>query len=178
MRLNAVQSEQLAPFYVRRSLDNYPGGTPLQMFVTGMDALVRTLPAGSPAASLCFRRIARRASELARAGSQEEAAGGLVHLLAHLLLVVDLQVSPQAPVSASDWACRRRASIAWMAGGECSALQALDDGCKVLAQTLSEWPALLRADLVEDIGRIVASSDDYARKVLLVRWYQGLLHSD
>jgi len=89
-----LQEEPLAPFYAERSLRNYPTATPLDGFTAGLDALARTLPPGSPAMPFCLRRISERCLALV---GDPKAALGLVHLLAYLLLVVDLQVLPPPP---------------------------------------------------------------------------------
>jgi hypothetical protein len=91
-----LQKEQLAPFYVERSLVNYPGATPLDGLTAGMDALARTLTPGSPATLFCLQRVCDRCLALTE---DPKAAMGLVHLLAYLLLVIDLQVSPLPPDS-------------------------------------------------------------------------------
>ena len=88
-----MQKEQLAPFYVTRALANYPQHTPLLAFTTGMDALARSIPSGNSMPLFCLKCISERAVELMAAEPRVKDAMGLVHLLAYLLLVVDIQVS-------------------------------------------------------------------------------------
>ena len=47
----------------------------------------------------CLKRISGRAVELMAAEPRLKDAMGLVHLLAYLLLVVDIQVRPSCPAS-------------------------------------------------------------------------------
>lgn len=94
----ALQKEQLVPFYVKRALANYPDSTPLPSLMMGMDALARSLPSGSPGILFCFERIQERAAELESGQISQSLPGsdakqGLLHLLIHLVLVMDIQVS-------------------------------------------------------------------------------------
>ena len=93
-QIGCVQKQQLAPFYVRRALEGYPARTPLNALTTGMDALARSLPAGSPMVLLCLQRIAAHCLQMLRTGREEDLqpALDLVHLLGYLLLVMDVQV--------------------------------------------------------------------------------------
>ena len=55
-----------------------------------------------------------------------------------------------------------------------SALQAMADTQHLLAVLVDACPANLKSRAVEDIGRVLGSSDDYIRKVALVRWHEDI----
>ena len=84
------------PFYMQRSMENYPGGTALKSLTTGLDAIVRTLPPGSPAKLYCVKHVCERTLQLVAKGSAHEEGLGLVHLLAYVLLILDIDVSKHA----------------------------------------------------------------------------------
>lgn len=85
------------PYYVRRSLEGYPGRTPLTGLAAGCEAIARHLPVGSPALLLALHRLSQCAQHLLRPGSSN--TGGttqpgldLINLLAHLMLIVEFGV--------------------------------------------------------------------------------------
>lgn len=81
------------PFYVRRSLEGYPARTPLAGIASGYEAMAGHLPVGSPAHLYALESLADQARQLLHAGSVSKQPGlDLINLLAHLMLVVDIQV--------------------------------------------------------------------------------------
>ncbi len=90
-----MQKEELVPLYVRRSLEGYPGITPLSGLASGYEAIARHLPAGSPVLLFALQRLAQRAQAiLHKPGGLLQPGLDLVSLLAHLMLLIDYNVSP------------------------------------------------------------------------------------
>ena len=80
--------------YVRRSLEGYPGITPLSGLASGYEAIARHLPAGSPVLPFALQRLAQRAQAILRKpGGLLQPGLDLVSLLAHLMLLIDYNVS-------------------------------------------------------------------------------------
>ena len=95
-----MQKEELVPLYVRRSLEGYPGITPLSGLASGYEAIARHLPAGSPVLLYALQRLAQRAQSILRKpGGLLQPGLDLVSLLAHLMLLIDYNVS-SAPMPA------------------------------------------------------------------------------
>ncbi|BDA43549.1 hypothetical protein COCOBI_04-5610 [Coccomyxa sp. Obi] len=139
--------EEVVPYYVRRSLEGYPGRTPLAGLAAGCEAIARHLPVGSPALLLALRRLSQRVQQLLRPGSNN--TGGttqpgldLINLLAHLMLVIEFG--------------------------------ALPDGLQALEDAVLSCDADVAIEACSSIQLVLASSDDYTRKILLVRWYMQL----
>ena len=89
-----AQKEELVPLYVRRSLEGYPGITPLSGLASGYEAIARHLPAGSPVLLYALQRLAQRAQSILRKpGGLLQPGLDLVSLLAHLMLLIDYNVS-------------------------------------------------------------------------------------
>ncbi len=88
------------PYYVRRSLEGYPGRTPLAGLAAGCDAIARQLPVGSPALLLALRRVAQRAQQLLQGPASASATQqglDLINLLAHLMLIIEFGVRTLLP---------------------------------------------------------------------------------
>ncbi|KAJ7946716.1 subtilisin-like protease [Quillaja saponaria] len=58
--------EQLVFYYIQRSLLGYPGTTPFEGMASGVAALVRHLPAGSPATYFCVQSLVEKANDICR----------------------------------------------------------------------------------------------------------------
>ena len=105
------------PYYVRRSLQGYPGRTPLAGLAAGCEAIARQLPVGSPALLFALRHLAQRAQQLLQqpgsAGATQQGLD-LINLLAHLMLIVEFGVRTSAahPVTVSP-AVGGRSKVLW-----------------------------------------------------------------
>ncbi|KNA19419.1 hypothetical protein SOVF_061800 [Spinacia oleracea] len=100
--------EQLVFYYMRRSLEAYPGITPFDGLGSGVSALVRHLPAGSPSIYYCIHSLVEKANVLSREvtnlkGSEwwknwqgdSEPCQKIIELLMQLISMVDIQVLPE-----------------------------------------------------------------------------------
>ncbi len=225
-----MQKEELVPLYVRRSLEGYPGITPLSGLASGYEAIARHLPAGSPVLLFALQRLAQRAQAILRKpGGLLQPGLDLVSLLAHLMLLIDYNVSPALMpelfhgCSAQHFAVSLLTSLHVShsletcfvpdgAGGtiqlfcslssmsatrmsrmtqglclltllkgicrdilkHCMFVQALEDGLLLLEEVVKASEQHIALQACSSIVEILSGSDDYTRKVTLVRWYMRL----
>ncbi|KAM7491286.1 hypothetical protein LguiA_034207 [Lonicera macranthoides] len=146
--------EQLVFYYIQRSLEGYPGITPFEGMASGVAALVRYLPAGSPsifygvhslvekANSLCSGLTTREADQWRNWQGELEPCKKLLDLLLRLLSLVDIQVLPTL--------------------------------MKLLAQLIVQLPKEGQDMVLSDLYSHVAESDDVTRKPMLISWLQSL----
>ncbi|KAI3942327.1 hypothetical protein MKW92_041464 [Papaver armeniacum] len=146
--------EQLVFYYIQRALEGYPGITPFDGMASGVAALLRFLPAGSPAAMYCVHSLADKAKSLCSKAMTEDAemwkdwqgdsepSKKLLELLLRLLSLVDIQILPNL--------------------------------MKLLAQFIVELPKDGQNMVLDEIYNQVADSDDVTRKPALVSWLQSL----
>ncbi|XP_023737509.1 uncharacterized protein LOC111885484 [Lactuca sativa] len=145
--------EQLVYYYMQRSLEGYPGVTPFEGMASGVAALVRYLPAGSPCIFYSVHCLVEKASSLCSEFPKEpnswndlhdelEPCKKLLDLLLRLLSLVDIQVLPSL--------------------------------MKLLAQLVVELPEDGQNMVLNDLFAQVADSDDVTRKPTLVSWVQSL----
>ncbi|KAL2622623.1 hypothetical protein R1flu_002828 [Riccia fluitans] len=163
--------EQLAVYYTERAVELFPDVTPFKGLVSGINAIARYLPAGSPVLVYCLSRLAQRTEALYRnevlseisarslqeASTQTEStsvdgrkvsiedmgvAEKLQALLLHLILIVDLQVLPEL--------------------------------LKLAARLVLSLPVHQQTAALGEVYDIVAVSDDYTRKPSIVPWLQTL----
>ncbi|KAI3501190.1 hypothetical protein L1887_29052 [Cichorium endivia] len=141
--------EQLVYYYMQRSLEGYPGVTPFEGMASGVAALVRYLPAGSPCIFYCVNCLVEKATSLCSqvdswndSHDELEACKKLLDLLLRLLSLVDIQVLPSL--------------------------------MKLLAQVVVELPEDGQNMVLNDLYAQVADSDDVTRKPALVSWVQSL----
>lgn len=145
--------EQLAYYYMQRSLEGFPGVTPFEGMASGVAALVRNLPAGSPCIFYCVNCLVEKASSLCSEVPREldswndlhdelEPCKKLLDLLLRLLSLVDIQVLPNL--------------------------------MKLLAQLVVQLPKDGQNMVLNDLFAQVADSDDVTRKPTLVSWVQSL----
>ncbi|XP_026380250.1 uncharacterized protein LOC113275040 [Papaver somniferum] len=146
--------EQLVFYYIQRAIEGYPGITPFDGMASGVAALVRFLPAGSPAAMYCVHSLADKAKSLCSKAMTEDAemwkdwqgdsepSKKLLELLLRLLSLVDIQILPNL--------------------------------MKLLAQFIVELPKDGQNMVLDEIYNQVADSDDVTRKPALVSWLQSL----
>ncbi|XVF17271.1 hypothetical protein REPUB_Repub10bG0105500 [Reevesia pubescens] len=151
--------EQLVIYYMQRSLEGYPGITPFEGMASGVAALVRHLPAGSPSTFYCIHYLVNKANKLCSDASTLKAdewknwQGGLepckkiLELLLRLISLVDVQVLPTL--------------------------------MKSLAQLIVQLRKTGQNMVLNELYAQVAESDDVTRKPTLVSWLQSLsyLHS-
>ncbi|MCL7031652.1 hypothetical protein MKW94_027293 [Papaver nudicaule] len=149
-----VLKEQLVFYYIQRALEGYPGITPFDGMASGVVALVRNLPAGSPATMYCVHSLADKAKILCSKSMIEdvemwkdwqgdsEPSKKLLELLLRLLSLVDIQILPSL--------------------------------MKLLAQFIVELPKDGQNMVLDEIYNQVADSDDVTRKPALVSWLQSL----
>ncbi|KAG9445152.1 hypothetical protein H6P81_016492 [Aristolochia fimbriata] len=146
--------EQLVFYYMRRALEAYPEITPYEGMVSGVTALVRHLPAGSPAILYSVHCLAEHATRLCREtlsqdanfwmkwqGDMELPSKKILELLLRLISLVDIQTLP--------------------------------DLLKLLAQFVAQLPQIGQNLVLDKIYSHVEESDDVTRKPSLVSW----LHS-
>ncbi|XVF15193.1 hypothetical protein REPUB_Repub09cG0129500 [Reevesia pubescens] len=146
--------EQLVFYYMQRSLEGYPGSTPFEGMASGVAALVRHLPAGSPATFYCIHCLVNKATKLGSDASTLKAdewknwQGGpepckkILELLLRLISLVDIQVLPAL--------------------------------MKLLAQLIVQLPKTGQIMVLNELYAQVAESDDVTRKPILVSWLQSL----
>ncbi|ONK54915.1 uncharacterized protein A4U43_UnF9740 [Asparagus officinalis] len=146
--------EKLVFYYVQRSLEAYPGITPFEGLASGVAALVRHLPAGSPAIFFCIHSLVEKATDLcSKALNQDsnlwkrwegntEPCKKVLDLLLRLIALVDIQVLPYL--------------------------------LKQLAEFVVQLPKEGQNVLLDEMHAQVAESDDVTRKPVLVSWLQSL----
>ncbi|KAK3006253.1 hypothetical protein RJ639_016879 [Escallonia herrerae] len=146
--------EQLVFYYIQRSLEGYPGVTPFDGMASGVAALVRHLPAGSPSIFYCIHCLAEKANSFCGEAMNLEAdlwknwqgelepCKKLLELLLRLLSLVDIQVLPSL--------------------------------MKLLAQLIVQLPKDGQNMVLNDLYEQIADSDDVTRKPALVSWLQSL----
>ncbi|CAO2041255.1 unnamed protein product [Urochloa humidicola] len=146
--------EQLIFYYIKRSLEAYPGVTPFDGLASGVAALVRHLPAGSPAIMFCIHSLVVKAKDLCDTAmvqdkslwrSWEESTGPckkMLDLLLRLIFLADIQSFPYL--------------------------------LKELAEFVTLLPKEGQDALLDDMHAHVADSDDVTRKPVLVSWLQSL----
>lgn len=150
----AALKERLAFYYIKRSLEAYPGLTPFDGLASGVAALVRHLPAGSAAILFCIHSLAVKAKVLCETAnvqnkslwrSWEESTDPCkktLDLLLRLIFLVDIQSFPYL--------------------------------LKELAQLVTLLPKEGQDAVLDDMHTHVAESDDVTRKPVLVSWLQSL----
>ncbi|KAK1575532.1 hypothetical protein Q3G72_006297 [Acer saccharum] len=146
--------EQLVFHYIKRSLEGYPGTTPFKGMASGVAALVRHLPAGSPATFYCIHSLVEKANELCNEAfthkadvwknwqGESEPCKEIFELLLRLISLVDIQVLPNL--------------------------------MKLLAQQIVKLPKDGQNLVLNELYSLVAESDDVMRKPTLVSWLQSL----
>lgn len=146
--------EQLVFYYLQRSLEGFPGKTPFDSMASGVAALVRYLPAGSPAIFYCIHSLVEKVNELCNEmPSQDvnlwknwqgevEPRKKILELLLRLIALVDIQVLP--------------------------------DLMKRLAALITLLPKDGQNLVLDEMYSHVAESDDVTRKPMLVSWLQSL----
>ncbi|OUZ99491.1 hypothetical protein BVC80_8973g39 [Macleaya cordata] len=146
--------EQLVFYYIQRALEAYPGITPFDGMASGVAALVRHLPAGSPATMYCIHSLVEKFKSLCSEAMIDDAemwknwqgdsepCKKLLELLLRLLSLVDIQILPNL--------------------------------MKLLAQLIVELPKEGQNMVLDEIYSQVAESDDVTRKPALVSWLQSL----
>ncbi|MBA0728916.1 hypothetical protein Golax_004633 [Gossypium laxum] len=146
--------EQLVFYYMQRSLEGYPDITPFEGMASGVAALVRHLPAGSPATFYCIHCLVNKANNLLsdanalKADDWKNWQGGpepckkILELLSRLISLVDIQVLPTL--------------------------------MKSLAQLIIQLPKTGQTMVLNELYAQVAESDDVTRKPTLVSWLQSL----
>ncbi|KAL5801967.1 hypothetical protein ACOSQ3_033599 [Xanthoceras sorbifolium] len=151
---NVSPKEQLVFYYIKRSLEGYPGTTPFKGMASGVAALVRHLPAGSPAIFYCINSLVEKANELCNEAFTHEAdvwknwqgesepCKEIFELLLRLISLVDIQVLPNL--------------------------------MKLLAQQIVKLPKDGQNLVLNELYSLVAESDDVTRKPTLVSWLQSL----
>lgn len=146
--------EQLAFDYIGRSLEVYPGVTPFEGLASGVVALVRHLPAKSPAILFCVHSLVVKAKDLCSTAMVQdrslwrsweestEPCKKMSDLLLRLIFLVDIQ------------------SFSYL--------------LKELAEFVTWLPKEGQDVLLDDMHASVADSDDVIRKPVLVSWLQSL----
>uniref|UniRef100_A0A0A9ED03 Uncharacterized protein n=1 Tax=Arundo donax TaxID=35708 RepID=A0A0A9ED03_ARUDO len=145
--------EQLTFYYIKRSLEAYPGLTPFEGLASGVTALVRHLPAGSPAILFCTHSLVVKAKDLCDTAKVQdktlwrswegsaEPCKKVLDLLLRLIFLVDIQSFPYL--------------------------------LKELAEFVISLPKEGQDALLDDMHAHVAESDDVTRKPVLVSWLQS-----
>ncbi|XP_050210291.1 uncharacterized protein LOC126660702 [Mercurialis annua] len=146
--------EQLAFYYLQRSLAGYPGVTSFEGMASGVVTLVRNLPAGSPAIFYCIHSLVEKANMLSTDVYSQEAdiwknwpgesepCKKILELLLRLISLVDIQVLPNL--------------------------------MKLMAQLITQLPKDGQNVVLNELYAQVAESDDVTRKPALVSWLQSL----
>ncbi|KFK41836.1 hypothetical protein AALP_AA2G177500 [Arabis alpina] len=140
--------EQLVFYYMQRSLEVYPEITPFEGLASGVAALVRHLPAGSPAIFYSIHSLVEKTSTLdtdaleISQGRKSDPGDQILELLLRLVSLVDIQVLPYL--------------------------------MKSLAQLIIKLPKERQNMVLGELYGQVAESDDVIRKPSLVSWLQSL----
>ncbi|CAA7043193.1 unnamed protein product [Microthlaspi erraticum] len=137
--------EQLVFYYMQRSLELYPEITPFEGLASGVAALTRHLPAGSPAIFYSVHSLVEKASTFdtdALQGRKSDSGNEILELLLRLVSLVDIQVLPYL--------------------------------MKSLAQLILKLPKERQNMVLGELYSQVAESDDVIRKPSLVSWLQSL----
>ncbi|KAM0945439.1 hypothetical protein DsansV1_C10g0102711 [Dioscorea sansibarensis] len=146
--------EQLVFYYIQRALEAFPGVTPFEGLASGVAALVRHLPAGSPAIFYCVHTLVEKTRDLCtKAMSRDgniwknwekdcEPCKKVAELLLRLISLVDIQVLPYA--------------------------------LKQLAELIIGLPKEGQNVLLGQLYSQIAESDNVVRKPILVSWLQSL----
>ncbi|CAN8234930.1 unnamed protein product [Cochlearia groenlandica] len=137
--------EQLVYYYMQRSLEVYPEITPFEGLASGVAALIRHLPAGSPATFYSVHSLVEKASMFnteALQGRSSDPGNKILELLLRLVSLVDIQVLPYL--------------------------------MKSLAQIIIKLPKERQNMVLGELYGQVAESDDVIRKPSLVSWLQSL----
>ncbi|KAL0701688.1 hypothetical protein Bca4012_057810 [Brassica carinata] len=137
--------EDLVFYYMERSLEVYPEITPFEGLASGVAALTRHLPAGSPAIFYSVHSIVEKASTFnadESQGRKSDPGNQILDLLLRLVSLVDIQVLPYL--------------------------------MKSLAQLIIMLPKERQIMVLGELYGQVAESDDVIRKPSLVSWLQSL----
>ncbi|GAB2300922.1 hypothetical protein Dimus_034956 [Dionaea muscipula] len=81
---------QLVFYYMVRSLEGFPGNTPFEGLASGVAAIVRSLPAGSPSIFYCIHSLVNKVNSLQR---DSDRRNKILGLLIQFLFLVDIQVT-------------------------------------------------------------------------------------
>ncbi|TYK19457.1 uncharacterized protein E5676_scaffold443G001100 [Cucumis melo var. makuwa] len=150
----ATLKEELVFYYVERSLSGYPGITPFEGMASGVAALVRYLPAGSPAIFYCIDSLTVKATSLCSENFMDdgdlwktwqgdlEPSKKILDMLLRLISLVDIQVLPSL--------------------------------MKSLAQLIIKLPTEGQNLVLDQLYSLVSEADDVTRKPMLVSWLQSL----
>ncbi|CAK9321676.1 unnamed protein product [Citrullus colocynthis] len=146
--------EELVFYYIERSLSGYPGITPFEGMASGVAALVRYLPAGSPAIFYCIDSLTVKATSLCSEDFMDDAdlwktwqgdlepSKKILDMLLRLISLVDIQVLPSL--------------------------------MKNLAQLIIKLPTEGQNMVLDQLYSMVSEADDVTRKPMLVSWLQSL----
>ncbi|KAL8529123.1 hypothetical protein ACS0TY_006550 [Phlomoides rotata] len=149
-------NEQLVFYYLQRSLEGYPGITPFEGMASGVAALIRHLPAGSPSIFYCIHSLVEKVTTLCSSVDEHESdmwmnwegelepSKKVLDLLLRLLPLVDVQVLPTL--------------------------------MKLLAQLIVQLPSNGQNMILNQLYEQIAESDDVIRKPALVSWVQSLFY--
>ncbi|KAJ4875072.1 Uncharacterized protein Rs2_40090 [Raphanus sativus] len=86
--------EDLVFYYMERSLEVYPEITPFEGLASGVAALTRHLPAGSPSIFYSVHTLVEKASTFNTEGKKSDPGNQILDLLLRLVSLVDIQVLP------------------------------------------------------------------------------------
>nr|VDD02052.1 unnamed protein product [Brassica rapa] len=137
--------EDLVYYYMERSLEGYPEITPFEGLASGVAALTRHLPAGSPAIFYSVHSLVEKGSTFntdESQGRKSDPGSQILDLLLRLVSLVDIQVLPYL--------------------------------MKSLAQLIIVLPKEKQNMVLGELYGQVAESDDVIRKPSLVSWLQSL----
>ncbi|PKA58014.1 hypothetical protein AXF42_Ash012553 [Apostasia shenzhenica] len=145
---------KLVFYYTERALEAYPSITSFEGLASGVAALVKHLPTGSPAIFYCINSLVAKATELCKEALAEdsdlwktwegssEPCNKVLDLLMRLIYIVDIQVLPYL--------------------------------LKQLAEFILKLPKDGQKVMLSELYVQVAESDDVTRKPVLVSWLQSL----
>ncbi|XP_047325407.1 uncharacterized protein LOC124929161 [Impatiens glandulifera] len=148
----AILKEQLIFYYMKRSLELYPEITPFEGMASGVVALVRNLPAGSPSIFYSIHCLVEKANNLFveeddeltenLLGGESDHRNRILDLLLRLLFLVDIQVLPEL--------------------------------MKLFAGLISKLPKEVQDVVLNELHSQIGESDDVTRKSALISWLQSL----
>eukprot|EP00887_Chlorella_sp_A99_P000719 scaffold5.g719.t1 len=138
-----AQRERLAPYYVMRCLEGFPGATPVAQLAAGLAAAVQALLPGSLVPLVCLERVLVRCRELVVGSDpgRQSAATELCGAAAQALLAV-----PHA---------------------------LLDGAVALFDDALGGLPPEAQLALAPALYAAISHSDDCVRKPELAAWYQA-----
>ncbi|CAM6092740.1 unnamed protein product [Calypogeia fissa] len=165
--------EQLVVHYMHRALQSFPGITPFQGLVTGVGAIARQLPPGSPATVYCLKSLVDKAETLYSMDGNSSNLGQKEGKLS-------LAGNPggtggeHRKDAGEEVRAAQRLQILLLHLILLVDLQVLPVSLKLMAKLILGLPKHFQTVALAEAYDIVGCTNDYTRKPLIVPWLQSL----